>query len=330
MPASTLMAQTPTSTSVVAGLQTQLRAMRGADGGWPYYAGRASRIEPTCWAHIATSLITTSRITTSPITTSPITTSPITTSPHPELSSFLGSRRRGAAPWLIDLDGAPPNYAWNGLALFALRDPALRSTPVTGTADLASELETLLVSAKGIQLPPDPSTVKQDSLLQAWPWTDATFSWIEPTSWCVLALKRGARGGGVPARLTEAESLIVDRACESGGWNYGNSQVLLQDLRPYVPTTALALLAMQDQRRHAVVARSLAWLEAHAISEPSALALSLAAICLHVFDRPVTAVLDAIVTRYARTAFLQNAHLMAMALYALTMSAHGARAFRVA
>ena len=78
-----------------------------------------------------------------------------------------------------------------------------------------------------------------------------------------------------------------------------------------------------------MVRESLGWLETHATGEGSALALSLAAICLHVFGRPTAAVLDAIRVQHARSAFLENAHLSAMALYALTLPSHQARAFAV-
>jgi hypothetical protein len=105
--------------------------------------------------------------------------------------------------------------------------------------------------------------------------------------------------------------------------------VLAQDLRPYVPTSALALLALQDQRGHPVVQRSLSWLEAHALSEPSTMALSLAAVCLHVYGRPVEGVLALLEAQQARTRALGNIHLAAMAAYALSLSTHRAVAMRV-
>ena len=288
--------------AVVAALEALLRSTRAPDGGWPYYADAAPRIEPTCWAHI----------TTSPHL--PITTSPIAT--------FL---RRGLRPdgLVADVPSAPPNYAWNGLALLSLR-----LEPGPAAADLGTSIERAILAGKGIQLEPDLAVVKQDSRLQAWPWTGGTFSWVEPTAWCVLALKK-ARGAAVDARLAEAEALLADRACVGGGWNYGNSQVLLQDLRPYVPTTALALLALQDRRSLPVVAQGLDWLEAHATSESSAFALSWAAICLCIYGRAVTRVLDLLAQRHAATSFLGNVHSSAMALFALTMDRHDARAFRL-
>ena len=32
--------------------------------------------------------------------------------------------------------------------------------------------------------------MRQDGSLQAWSWVDGTFSWVEPTAWCLLLLKK--------------------------------------------------------------------------------------------------------------------------------------------
>ena len=65
--------------------------------------------------------------------------------------------------------------------------------------------------------------------------------------------------------------MLVDRCCRGGGWNYGNSNMLGKELRPYVPTTAVALLALQDRGSEPVVTEGLAFLERHATSERSAI-----------------------------------------------------------
>jgi hypothetical protein len=41
-------------------LVVSLHQHRNADGGWPYYAGRKSRLEPTSWALLATGAAVTS------------------------------------------------------------------------------------------------------------------------------------------------------------------------------------------------------------------------------------------------------------------------------
>ena len=79
------------------------------------------------------------------------------------------------------------------------------------------------------------------------------------------------------------ERMLLDRACQTGGWNYGGSNVYGQELWAYVPTTALALLAMQDRRDDPVVAKSLQYLQKDAATEKSAPALAVSLICLRVF-----------------------------------------------
>jgi hypothetical protein len=41
--------------------------------------------------------------------------------------------------------------------------------------------------------------------------------------------------------------LLFDRCLPHGGWNYGNTIVLGQELRPHVMPTGLALLALADE-----------------------------------------------------------------------------------
>src|SRR5262245_59995163 len=41
------------SSSVIASLRDQLQKARNRDGGWGYYPGKSSRIEPTCWGLLA-------------------------------------------------------------------------------------------------------------------------------------------------------------------------------------------------------------------------------------------------------------------------------------
>ena len=61
-----------------------------------------------------------------------------------------------------------------------------------------------------------------------------------------------------------------------------------------MPTSALALLAMQDRREEPAIVQSLEWIERHATTERSALALSLAALCLAVYGRAVGPVIEAL------------------------------------
>ena len=82
--------------------------------------------------------------------------------------------------------------------------------------------------------------------------TPDTANWVEPTSYALMFLKKFLRSVGqqVPQAggretfkpiIAEAESLLYQRMCKEGGWNYGNARVLGEELRPYPLTTAIAL-----------------------------------------------------------------------------------------
>jgi hypothetical protein len=233
-------------------------------GGWGYEVRKASRLEPTCWALVAAGLA----------------------SPNSDLAShrtFLEKCVRTGG-YLVEDPRWPINVAFNALVAFA----SLSHRGIT-TDERIRGLLAWLTAAKGVQAPQAPS-YRQDNSLQGWAWLDATFSWVEPTAWGTLALHKGLRAGFVQeaparARIDEAERLLIDRCCRDGGWNFGNANVMGQDLFPHVPTTAIALLALQGRPEEPAVVRSLAYLESHWSDEPSPLALGLSLICLHTYGR---------------------------------------------
>jgi hypothetical protein len=294
---------------VVPLLAAALREGANSGGGWGYTPGRHSRVEPTSWALLALG---------------GQAASPGGWSAAPHIA-FLRSAQIPSG-LLRDVPDELPNYAFSALATLAVRgrvaDP---------TASWLRRLIESLIVGHGVALPASGS-FRQDNSLRAWPWVNGCFSWVEPTSWCLLALKRARAALADPrvdVRIAEAERLLADRCCAQGGWNYGNANVLGQRLEPYVATTAVALLALQDRRDHPAVERSLGFLQAHAGDEPSGLALALAVICLGVFGQPTAGIERDLADTYARTGFLGNQHAMAMALYALAHAPLGHEAFRV-
>jgi hypothetical protein len=273
-------------------LTATLRAARNPDGGWPYYKGKTSRLEPTCAALLALGLELT----------------PLTTWP----------RRNG-----LFVDAADQvNVGFNGLAGIVM---ANRGLPAEG------ELADALANARGVPLPPSKIN-RQDNSIQAWAWTEDTFSWVEPTAWCLLALKlltRASRSPRVLRRIDEGERLLADRVCREGGWNHGNSNMLGTELPPYIPATALALLALQDRASTQYVQRGVTYLEAHQQQETGAFALSLANIALVIYNRSRDAAQASLTNDWRQARFLNNLHTTALALYAATADHHGCRAFRV-
>ena len=83
---------------------------------------------------------------------------------------------------------------------------------------------------------------------RGWPWRPDTSSWIEPTAHSLVALKKAApqiSGHLLKRRVVLGEGMILRRRCEDGGWNYGSKAALGIDLPSYPETTALALLGLQ-------------------------------------------------------------------------------------
>lgn len=287
--------ESPSSGQANAQLQAQvsaaLRNARNADGGWAYRLGKASRVEPTCWALLALE----------------------------QTKSLLAddqtlNRWPRANGWLVDVAGVPVNHAFNAIA-------ALTLLQRSSTRRLAEALITKLIASKGVRSGQN-ATQRQNNSLQAWPWVDGTFSWAEPTAWCLIVLKQQVLMGpvkGAAERIRIGEAMLIDRACRKGGWNFGNSNVYGQDLEPYVPTTALALLALQNLRSQDPVRRSVQWLQENWPSERSLMALSLSTICHRAYglaaDAPGRELARLLAERMPSN---DDALGLAMALYALS------------
>lgn len=277
--------------------KSSLLAARNADGGWPYYAGKTSRLEPTVWALLALQADG-ERVTVDPLLAWP--------------------RRDG---WFVDRSSEAVNIGFNGLAAIALAGLAPDAVPVSG-------LVTALIDARGVTLPQSPHFI-QDNTLQGWPWTDGTFSWVEPTALAVMALKHHPRLAHAQARAAEGQRLLLDRVCYAGGWNYGNSNALGSQLDPHGPPTALALMALREHAATEPVRRSRAYLAAHKLDERGGLALGLTRVALGLFDAPDRELAAALHSLWSQTAFLGNLHVTALALYSDAAESSGYEAFRV-
>ena len=201
-------------------LRRVLISAANPSGGWAYYAGKGSRIEPTAWAMLA-------------LASAPEGggASPTDLAPH---LRFLAACQRPDG-LLLDTSQSMPNFTANGLAATVLAQLSEGGGPSSIDIQSGPALPRLLdrlISMKGVKL--DNSDPRQDDSLQGWPWTPDTFSWLEPTCWCALALKktRAHTHGAADARIQEADKLIANRCCETGGWNFGNASVIGQDLSP--------------------------------------------------------------------------------------------------
>jgi hypothetical protein len=291
----------------VARLRQRLLA-EARPAGWGYYTGKTSRIEPTCWALLALG--------------GTWSDGDWQAFARQHVSAVTERQRDGGL--LVESDPLA-NLAVNGLALVCLTALSL-----PGHEEPTARLKAGIVGLKGVKLPQGNGT--QNDTLQGWPWVRDTFSWVEPTAWCTLGLKKrdgSKRSGDAAPRVDEAERLLLDRICTTGGWNYGNASTLGQDLRPYVPTTAIALLAMQDRGSDQGISRSSEWLAANRLSESSTLALSLASMSLKMYGLTADDVdmrLTNVVSKSEASGHLLG---IAMAAYALSADRHKLEALRV-
>lgn len=214
----------------------QLMAVQAADGGWGAYPGSVSRTEATALAGLALWA-----------NASGVDEGPISAG-----REWLETRQLPSGAWPLGDDVPEPNWS-TSLAALSLMHLA------PGSGWRAATLRWLL-DEKGQGTPgwarlffwlfPHRRAVELDPDLIGWPWVSDTFSWVEPTAYAVMALKRIGRSGEgdrVRERIEEADRMLVDRACVGGGWNYGNPRVLGEVLPPYPDTTAVALLALADR-----------------------------------------------------------------------------------
>jgi hypothetical protein len=239
-----------------------LASWQNRDGGWGYFPGATSWVEPTAWAVAAL---------------------------HGE-PGYEGQVRLALA-WLGGMqrtDGAcrpqakveEPSWV---TALFVL---AHLLEGVAGDAVHAAAR--WLVAARGAE-----GSLWRRAVARAlpreegyepdhygWSWAPGTNSWVEPTAHSLLALKlyrqyapeRRVDERRLEWRIRLGEQMLRDRRCRDGGWNYGARQALGVALPSYVETTAIALAALQsrepallavlDERRRAPASPlGRAWLE---------------------------------------------------------------------
>ena len=168
-----------------------------------------------------------------------------------------------------------------------------------------------------------------DPYLSGWSWTAGAFSWVEPTSYSLLTLKKLKRsldGTNCEERIRQGEMLIYDRMCENGGWNYGNSRVLGEALWPYPDVTAVALIALQDQAMSETNQKSLRALDAMLREAGSGTALGWGILCLTLYKQDVQEWKKILVKNFEKTRFLGEIKAVALALLAF---GNGASLFRV-
>lgn len=173
------------------------------------------------------------------------------------------------------------------------------------------------------------NTVALNPDLKGWAWIPRTFSWVEPTSYALIALKQirsFLTATNIEERIHQGELMIYDRMCDGGGWNYGNSKVFGEALWPYPDVTAVALIALQDHRVSQASQESVRALRRMMQETDSGLALCWGTICLSIYGDDTSGWKRQIEQRFQMTGFLGEMKTIALSLIA---SIDDAKAFRV-
>ena len=93
--------------------------------------------------------------------------------------------------------------------------------------------------------PPKP-IFGHDTSIEGWSWAPDTHSWIEPTAFFVLAMKK--TGIGANPRACQGVEMLVDRLLPSGGANYGNTIVMGQELLQHLQPSGIVAWTLAEER----------------------------------------------------------------------------------
>jgi len=209
-----------------------LRKAQNPDGGWPYFPGKQSWLEPTLYAALA-----------------------------------LHGEPEADRAWELVSTWQQKDGGWHPSAEvgFPHSTTALAVTVAAARGEFGSPFQNgvqWLLGAVGVESRLYKRAIlrvgsvfgmvedQRDFSLKAWPWKLETSSWVEPTSQALVALKKAAPkipGKELRERVRLGEAMLLNVRCVDGGWNYGNRTARGDELRSYPETTGIALVGLQGR-----------------------------------------------------------------------------------
>lgn len=206
----------------------RLRQTQNADGGWGYFPGKQSWLEPTFYASLA-----------------------LEGEPAADRAwTLLKSWQNADGGWRPSADVQVPTWATSLCVSLAqsrgeFGDPFQKGVSwLLGSAGIEGPLwRRVLLKTKIF------GDAGRDLSLKGWPWKPETSSWVEPTAHAIVSLKQASAkvpSNKLQERVSIGQAQLLDVRCADGGWNYGNHASLNVDLVAFPETTGLALIGLQD------------------------------------------------------------------------------------
>jgi hypothetical protein len=247
-----------------------LRSRQSARGGWAFFADSTQdATEPTCLALLALSSRSVSALLAA--------------------TDFLLRLQNRDGSWPAFVGDEPQGNGITGLVAYALMRSGYRGVAIERAIEW-------LLEQKGYEahwlwkwkFKTADRHVRIDVDKFGWPWTPGTVSWVVPTAFSLFALKTPdrVRQRDVPARVRVGVEMLYDRMCVGGGWNAGNGVVYGQPMMPHPDVTAVALLALQDEKPDDRLRRSVSWLEKRARTCAAPWTIAWTWLALEAFERP--------------------------------------------
>ncbi len=214
----------------------RLRETQNADGGWGYFPGKQSWLEPTFYSAVA-----------------------LAGEPAADHAwELLKSWQAADGGWRPSADVQIPSWGTSLCVTLAQSRGETGEPFQRGVQWLLSSKEVELALWKRMlfrtKLFGEPD---RNLNLVGWPWKPGQASWVEPNAHAIVALKQAAvkvPSARLKDRVRMGEAELLDVRCADGGWNYGSHAALQVDLVAFPETTALALIGLQG---HAGLEKSL-------------------------------------------------------------------------
>lgn len=203
-----------------------LRSVQNSDGGWGYFPGKRSWLEPTAYATLA------------------LHGDPAADRAWALLKSWQGSD----GSWRPSSDVYIEHWDTALCVTLAVARGEFGEPFHKGVEWLLKSVgvESNMISRVAARI--GLLDAERDLSLKGWPWKPGTSSWVEPTAHTLVALKKAATklpSHDLTDRVRLGEAQLLDVRSKDGGWNYGSRAALEVDLPSYPETTALALVGLQ-------------------------------------------------------------------------------------